>query len=203
MLKGPIDDKTSLVQIMAWCWSWTRQVASHCLANAEPVHWHTYASPVLLTHCGQEMPHGDIDLGQINIGSDNGFLPNSTKPLPEPMVTYHQWRSVDLRPISKEELKFSIPKMTLKNILVNLLPHLSGANQLTVNSLWPSDAIWQQIWVNTGSGNGLLPDGTKPLPKSMLTHHQWSPVTFILGQFHKRCLNHQSLKSLENYISKI
>ena len=31
-----------------------------------------------------------------------------------------------------------------------------------VNSLWPSDAIWQQeIWVNIGSGNGLLPDGTK------------------------------------------
>ena len=24
----------------------------------------------------------------------------------------------------------------------------------------------------------------------------WSPVTFIFGQFHKRCLNHQSLKSV-------
>ena len=27
----------------------------------------------------------------------------------------------------------------------------------------------------------------------MLTDHQWSPATFILGQFHKRYLNHQSL----------
>ena len=51
-----------------------------------------------------------------------------------------------------------------------------------------------EIWVNIGSGNGLLPDGTKPLPEPMLTDHQWSPVTFILGKFHKRCLNHQSLK---------
>ena len=51
-----------------------------------------------------------------------------------------------------------------------------------------------EIWVNIGSGNGLLPDGTKPLPEPMLTDHQWSPVTFILRQFHKRCLNHQSLK---------
>ena len=51
-----------------------------------------------------------------------------------------------------------------------------------------------EIWVNIGSGNGLLPDGTKPLPEPMLTDHQWSPVTFILGQFHKRCLTHQSLK---------
>ena len=53
-----------------------------------------------------------------------------------------------------------------------------------------------EIWVNIGSGNGLLPDGTKPLQESMLTDHQWSPVTFILGWFHKRCLNHQSLKSV-------
>ena len=53
-----------------------------------------------------------------------------------------------------------------------------------------------EIWVNIGSGNGLLPDGTKPLPEPMLTDHQWSPVTFILGQFHKRHLNHQSLKSV-------
>ena len=50
--------------------------------------------------------------------------------------------------------------------------------------------------VNIGSGNGLVPDGTKPLPEPMLTDHQWSPMTFILGQFHKRCLNHQWLKSV-------
>ena len=34
-----------------------------------------------------------------------------------------------------------------------------------INPLWPSDAIWWQIWLNTGSGNGLLPAGTKPLPE--------------------------------------
>ena len=51
--------------------------------------------------------------------------------------------------------------------------------------------------VNIGSGNGLLPDGTKPLPEPILTDHQWSSVAFILGQFHKRCLNHQSLKSMK------
>ena len=40
-----------------------------------------------------------------------------------------------------------------------------------------------EIWVNTGSGNGLLPDGTKPLPEPMLTYHQSGTVTFIGGQF--------------------
>ena len=53
---------------------------------------------------------------------------------------------------------------------------------LNLNSLRPSDAIWwQDIWVNIGSGNGLLPDGTKPLPEPMLTYHQWGLVAFIWG----------------------
>ena len=66
-----------------------------------------------------------------------------------------------------------------------------------VNSFRRSNAIeMAEILVNISSGNGLLPDSTKPLPEPMLTDHQWSPVTFILRQFHKRCLNHQSLKSI-------
>ena len=39
-----------------------------------------------------------------------------------------------------------------------------------------------EIWINIGSGNGLLPDGTKPLPEPMLTDHQLSPVTFIFRE---------------------
>ena len=37
-----------------------------------------------------------------------------------------------------------------------------------------SDTIWQQckVWVSIGSGNGLLPDDTKPVHESMLTYHQ-------------------------------
>ena len=32
--------------------------------------------------------------------------------------------------------------------------------------------VMPYIWVNIGSGNGLLPGGTKPLPEPMLTNHQ-------------------------------
>ena len=32
-----------------------------------------------------------------------------------------------------------------------------------------------EIWVNIGSDNGLLSDGTKLLPESMLTDHQRNP----------------------------
>ena len=46
-----------------------------------------------------------------------------------------------------------------------------------VNSLVPGDTIWrQEIWVNYGSGNGLLLDGTKPLPEPMLTYEHEAKV---------------------------
>ena len=69
------------------------------------------------------------------------------------------------------------------------------------------------VFVNTDSGNGLLPngtkklsapmltlhqygplmDGTKPLPKPMLTFHQYSPLAFTQGQFHWKYSRYQSL----------
>ena len=36
------------------------------------------------------------------------------------------------------------------------------------------------------SGNGMLPDGPKPLPRSLLSYHQWSPITITWGKFHER-----------------
>ena len=44
------------------------------------------------------------------------------------------------------------------------------------------------IWVNIGSGNGLLPDhdGTKPSPEPILTNHQWGLVVFSWWQFYKK-----------------
>ena len=54
--------------------------------------------------------------------------------------------------------------------------------------------IMTEIWVNTGSGNDLLPDGTKPLPEPMLTYLKQGPATFIWEQFHKRYLSRQSIK---------
>ena len=38
------------------------------------------------------------------------------------------------------------------------------------------------ICVSIGSGNGLLPDGTKPLPYPMLTYHEFGPVTSISAE---------------------
>ena len=43
--------------------------------------------------------------------------------------------------------------------------------------------MWHQIWVNIVSGNGLLPDGTKPLPQPFLTQHHWGLSASTKGNF--------------------
>ena len=66
-------------------------------------------------------------------------------------------------------------------MMVNLLTHICVTLPQWVKSLWPSDAIRWEICVNIGSGNGLMPDGIKPLPEPLLTYHQWGPLVFIAG----------------------
>ena len=48
----------------------------------------------------------------------------------------------------------------------------------------PYGVIDDKIRINIGSGNGLLPDSTTPLPQPMLTSHWWSSVAFTGEQFH-------------------
>ena len=60
-----------------------------------------------------------------------------------------------------------------------------------------------QIWVSIGPGNGLLPDGTKPLPEPMLTYHQWSLVAFTWGQFHMKCSRYLPLTWVWKSLFKI
>ena len=58
-------------------------------------------------------------------------------------------------------------------------------------------------WVNFGSGNGLLPDGTKYLPKPLLTNHQWSSVIFHSGLFYRKWLRYVSKICLKIRESKL
>ena len=50
---------------------------------------------------------------------------------------------------------------------------------LALNSQ-PTVPCWRHV-VSIGLGNGLLPDGTEPLSKPIMTYH-WAPVKFTWGQ---------------------
>ena len=116
--KGSINNIPALVQIIAWhqigdkplsapmltrftdslthicstrgrwvnewlCWN------QHLKMSADILH---YTTCLELTHCCLVMPYGDVELGQLW----HGLLPNCTKPLPVPMLTYHQWVPVTI-----------------------------------------------------------------------------------------------------------
>ena len=69
-------------------------------------------------------------------GSGNGLLPDGTKPLPQLMLTSSVgFCGINPRPISQEVFKMTVHKMSLKNTLVKLLPHLPGANELIPGGL--------------------------------------------------------------------
>ena len=59
-----------------------------------------------------------------------------------------------------------------------------------------------KICVNIGLGNSLLPDGSKPLPETMLSYHQWGSGTIIWGKFHKskyQCNQSNCISNSHNY----
>ena len=61
-------------------------------------------------------------------------------------------------------------------------------------------AYWLQIdGVNIGSGNGLLPDSTKPLPEPLLTNHQWGSVAFPETNFTECTQDMNSQNEFEKY----
>ena len=73
-----------------------------------------------------------VTLTQFNIGSGNGLLPDGTKPLPEPMLTFISevlWHSPESN-FTVSIQAIILYMMSLKIILFKLLPHLPGANEL-------------------------------------------------------------------------
>ena len=51
------------------------------------------------------------------------------------------------------------------------------------------------IWVDIGSSNDVLPEGTKPLPEPMLTNDQYGSIALTKDQFHRYRL-------FKNYLKK-
>ena len=75
----------------------------------------------------------------VNIGSDNGLLPDGTKPLPEPIFTYKVTSGIHLTVITQE---------VLMNLICNLCwditvfyQGLSGS----INELLKCSVLWSQL----------------------------------------------------------
>ena len=86
-------------------------------------------------------------------------------------------------------------KILVNNILVaNTLVSFSAQPQV-INS---SVAWWYHYGnidvVNIDSGDGLVPDGTKPSPESMFIFYPWDFMALIYGLFHRKWWRYQFVK---------
>ena len=73
----------------------------------------------------------------------------------------------------------------LRWYLMHHLKHLATDHSCELIVAW--------IWVMIGSSNGLLPDGTKPLPKPIVTYQRWNIMASTWGPFHRKCWSCLSL----------
>ena len=86
----------------------------------------------------------NIDLGQVNVGSGNGVLPDITKTLPEPILTSHLWGSVTF---TREQFHCVLkPLFCIISLNTVLLTHWGCVTQICVDKL-----------TIIGLDNGLLP----------------------------------------------
>ena len=67
-------------------------------------------------------------------------------------------------------------------LLDTLVPTITMTQECMI-TIHCDQALTYVDTVPTGSGNGLLPNGTKPLPETMLTHHQGASVALTYEQF--------------------
>ena len=78
------DNSIFVVLVMAWCHQATSHYWSQCWSRSVPPYGVT--GPERFTSLWRYMATET----RVNIGSGNGLLPDGTKPLPEPMLTYYQ-----------------------------------------------------------------------------------------------------------------
>ena len=96
-----------------------------------------------------------------------------------------EWKSITVT--CNYAYRFEVAQST--KLYIQRFNICSGFN---VFNFWPLTycglvtSYGDNTWINIGWDNGLVPDNTKPLPKLILTIHQWGPAAFPRGQFHSK-----------------
>ena len=91
-----------------------------------------------------------------------------------------------------------VSEIFLTNVVLSpqIFLNVEACSTIKKTSYHLTDHLWF-IWFNFGWGYGLLPDGSKPLPKVKLANRQWSPVVFTWRQLHRKSGRYQSLECVQ------
>ena len=140
------DDKSTLVQVMAWC----RKATSHYLSQCWP-------SSVL--------PYGVIRPEWVNSNLSIYSIP----------------AGIHLTAISQQVPKVLFRLMSLKIILLKLLPHLPGVNELTLPARGQKCTLG--IYLIHKSQNAPVPYPTMFHSERFCSESEWSIMGYGTGAF--------------------
>ena len=73
--------------------------------------------------------------------------------------------------------------------VISIRPPTCYRKLINFNSWEQCNEMVMWSWVNIGSDNGLLPDGTRPWSEPMMTYHHWD-------KFYRKCLKWRKMKPL-------
>ena len=106
--------------------------------------------PVLLTHWGLVMLYGILDLGQQ--GSGYGLLLDGTKPLPGPVLTYHQ---LDLCQHISIRLYSKVLRNAFENVICKIATTLFRSH--CVNNKWTQNGMLAVVYITITLKQSLTP----------------------------------------------
>ena len=136
-----------------------------CIFSAFPPHFFPYKNAEISSRSCPNTPIRIFSARKMQRSGVRG-LKKST------LVPVRAWCQKDGKPLPQPKFT-KIPDViwhhlaTISLLISPLVPHYRGGRSWRELTHW---GLVVEIWVTIGSGNGLLPDGTKPLPEPMLTY---------------------------------
>ena len=124
--------KTNMTRIMSHDWSVKYEFNGHNIILYALLFFETY---YIIDMVNALWPSDAIwrHESRSTLVSVHGLLPGGTKPLPEPMLTYHQSSVIHLRAISQEIPQPPFTKISLKITYLESNWNIPGANELNRN----------------------------------------------------------------------
>ena len=193
MPQNPSDDKSTLVQVLAWC----RQATSHYLIQCWPIFMSPYG--VTRPQWVNSWAPGDIKWILTDWGRGK-WTPFGRQHF---QVHFLEWKCLCI----KISLKF-VPKRQINNIpaLVQIMawhrPDDKPLSELMMVSLPKLICVTRPQWVNQHQFRKWLV-ASQHQAEPMLSGHQQYMVTFSNGQFHRSFSRQHLQKCVWNYKSYI
>ena len=128
----------------------------------------------------------DRELSSLTLSTSNNFYINTSIFKVNWYIKYFTLKIMNDATRPNDYAHISLSVQLCCDLLPIISPKYFRVNYLVLH--WLNVSQWRsmgtKVWVNIGSGTGLLADDTNPLSEPVLINHQWCLVAFPWWRFH-------------------